>query len=116
MKQTQKKHLLNTETARLLAVSSDETQRLYKTRGGVYFLHHCMAEPEFLQLMDQYEARAWAEEHISAAEFLRLFRLPDDTMIRFCLDPEASKAIQCEAERSGKSASQIVNDLIIAYL
>ncbi len=116
MKQTRNGHLLNTDTAKLLAVSQDETQRLYKTRGGVYFLYIRCKDSETLRLIDQYEARSWAETNISTEEYLRLFRLPHDTKIRFCLSSEAKKILLQEEKRSGKACAQIVNDLILAYL
>lgn len=115
MKQTRNGHLLNTETAKRLAESSDGAQKLYKTRGGVYFLHLRTKDSETLRLIDQYQARTWAEEHISVEEYLRLFRLPNDTTIRFCLENDALKALKNEQKRSDKSYQQIVNDLILAY-
>lgn len=115
MKRTLGGHMLNTETAKLLAVSFDQTQRLYKTRGGVYFLHTASGEAEDLMILSPQKVRCWAEGHISTEEYLTLFRMPEDTEIRFCLTPEAMKALKREQERSNRSMQQIINDLILVY-
>lgn len=90
----------NTETAEFLGEDSYSnitdwhyySEELYRTKKGAYFMHgkgnglskygehngdfgYCPGET--IEVISEDEARAWAEEHMSAEEYMELFEVEE---------------------------------------
>lgn len=108
-------------------------ETLYRKRTGEYFLHgeggalSRYAEPgngnmrgpgESIRPMTFDEARSWAEEKLTGDEYEQIFGeiADDDTdcLISAVIKASSRDKLRRAAEKTGKTISQIVNDLIEA--
>lgn len=111
------------------------SETLYRKKTGEYFLygHGNAASPyaervegtmrgpgERITPMTAEEAEAWAEEHLTTDEYDAIFGeiTEDETQEKITLRLKASNAdrIRREMSKTGKSAAQIVDELIEASL
>ena len=106
-------------------------ETLYRKKTGEYFLHgeggpmtryaEAQGQNQWsggsrIMPMTYQEATQWAEEHLSADEYEEIFGavVEDDTkrIVTYNLTVTAAEKLRRMAEMSGKSASEILEDLI----
>lgn len=142
MKKIIEGRVYNTETAKLLGEYSYSnrtdinyfSEKLYRTKSGAYFLYgeggpasryskqvgqNRWTGGEEIRAMSPQGARAWAKEHLDADKYAEIFGEPEDASDeRVPLNLTISAAARTKLERmredTGKSMSQIVEDMILA--
>jgi hypothetical protein len=133
----------DTETAKFLA-SYEHSYRgqfehyreeLYQKRTGEFFLYgiggpaskysvqdglNSWSGGEAISPLSYNEARKWAEERLEADEYEGIFGKVEESLdtisATFSLPKAVVDLIKREAEKTGKSKSQIVSDLVIGVL
>jgi hypothetical protein len=133
--------LYNTETARLIGTYSNGgtwrdfshfEENLYRTKAGKYFLHgeggpmtkyaksvgnNEWSGGEHIEPLTPAAAREWAEEHLTAEEYIKEFGEPEeasDDKVPLNLTILASTKAKLEKMKSetGKSISAIIDELV----
>jgi len=133
--------LYNTETARLIGTYSNGgswrdfshfEESLYRTKAGKYFLHgeggpmtkyaksvgnNEWSGGEHIEPLTPAAAREWAEEHLTAEEYIAEFGEPEeasDDKVPLNLTILASTKAKLEKMKSetGKSISAIIDELV----
>lgn len=138
MKKVIKGSLYNTETAQELGYTgySNSTdfeywyEALYRTRSGKYFLYceggplskYAIVEGDNrsgdvkIAAFSREDARKWAEKNLDGDEYIAAFGNPEEdemTVLHLEPFPAAAKALlQSEKEKTGRSYTEIVAELI----
>ena len=141
MKKIISNRVYNTETAKLIGEWSNDYGRtdfrwaeeaLYLKKTGEYFLHgqggglsiyagHCgdsSGDGEKIMPLSYDKAREWAEEKLDADTYMNNFEvIPDDDVelstITAYVNGEAKQKLDIARQRSGKTISEIIEDLLI---
>ncbi|MDY4522718.1 MAG: hypothetical protein SPD80_03915 [Atopobium sp.] len=143
MKKIIKNKLYNTETARKIADYEPSgfgktdfhwyQETLYQKRTGEYFIHgeggplspyskpcgnRGAQESESIAPLDYEQARAWAEEHIDADEYIKEFGdVAEDgegTVATYLkLSAQARAELDKRCAQSGKTRAEIINELLL---
>lgn len=142
MKKIIEGRVYNTETAKLLGEFSYSnsrdfnhfTEELYRTKSGAYFIHgeggpasryskqveqNSWTGGQEIRAVSPQGARAWAEANLTADEYAEIFGEPEeagDERVALNLTVSATTKAKLEKMRedTGKSMSQIVEDIILA--
>jgi hypothetical protein len=142
MKKIIEGRVYNTETAKFLGSYQHShrndfsfyKEELYRTKSGAYFLYgeggpasryskqveqNRWTGGEEIRAMSPQGARAWAEEHLDADKYAEIFGEPEEAGDeRVALNLTISAATKAKLEKmredTGKSMSQIVEDMILA--
>ncbi len=142
MKKIIEGRVYNTETAKLLGKYSYSnrtdinyfSEKLYRTKSGAYFLYgeggpasryskqveqNSWTGGEEIRAMSPQGARAWAEEHLDADEYAEIFGEPEEAgdervALNLTVSAVAKAKLEGMREDTGKSMSQIVEDMILA--
>ena len=133
--------LYNTETARLIGTYSNGgtwrdfshfEENLYRTKAGKYFLHgeggpmtkyaksvgnNEWSGGEHIEPLTPAAAREWAEEHLTAEEYIKEFGEPEEAAdgreaINISVPAEIKRKLERLKSETGKSISQIIVDLV----
>lgn len=130
--------LYNTETAKEIGTHDSGyshndfnyfTESLYRSKSGKYFLHgegganskygkwrgNSGGAGEEIRAYTPDEAREWAEEHLTADEYIAEFGEPEDDeseTLNIYISAKAKRRLEQLRSESGKSISKIVEDMI----
>lgn len=107
-------------------------EELYQKKTGEYFLYgeggplseyretvslNQWSGGEAIKPLSYQEAQHWAEEHLDGDEYESIFGEIDESMesvsVGFVIPKAAAELLRRESEKTGKSKSQIISDLII---
>lgn len=141
MKKIIEGRVYNTETAKLLGEFSYSnsrdfnyfTEELYRTKSGAYFLYgeggpasryskqveqNSWTGGCDIRSMSPQGARAWAEEHLDADEYEEIFGEPEEAgddrvPLNLSVSAKTKAKLEIMREDSGKSISQIVENIIL---
>lgn len=133
--------LYNTETAHRIGTWDNgflpndfnyAEESLYRTKAGKYFLYgeggansqygvwhgNSGSSGEEIRPFSPQEAREWAEERLSADDYVAEFGEPDEAAdgretLNLSVSSEVKRKLETIRENSGKSISQIVSELVM---
>lgn len=142
MKKIIEGRVYNTETAKFLGSYQHSyrndfsfyKEELYRTKSGAYFLYgeggpasryskqvgqNRWTGGEEIRAMSPQGARAWAEEHLDADKYAEIFGEPEEASdervpLNLTISAAAKTKLERMREDTGKSMSQIVEDMILA--
>lgn len=106
-------------------------EALYRTKSGKYFLHgegHARSRygewhgntggwGEQIRPYAPDEAREWAENNLTADEYIEAFGEPEEASeskvaLNISVSPEIKRKLEIMREESGKSISQIIEEMV----
>lgn len=117
MKKNIKNRIYDTDTARLCGSWSDSTQKvesLFIKHTGEFFLYG--EYDKQITPLSADKARDWAEKHLDAAEYIKLFGpvVENDSRatVTFSLAAESIELLRRRAQADGKSMSALLDEII----
>ncbi len=139
MKKVIEGKLYNTDTARLIGEWSNNlggrelsflSESLYRTKSGAYFIHgeggpntkygqsvgnNSWSGGEKILPMSPASARKWAEEKLTAEEYIEVFGEPEEASdtkedLKIYISAELKRRLELMREETRKSISQIIED------
>lgn len=102
--------------------NQDIEETLQKNKSGAYFIYgKGGAFGEYIVAQTFDDAQTWAKKYLSDADYSKEFEIgteDDDLKIHISpyISPKAKKILDIKVSKTGKSVSEIVNELILTLV